>query len=122
MAMNCPDIIDLERFVQRDLDEGTRSSIDAHLSSCSTCGDEVKQLVENLRLASALRHRQPSADESAVNDFVPEKIGPYRILRKLGEGGMGTVYEAEQDSPRRVVAVKILRQGLVSASLLSRFR
>jgi len=42
---------------------------------------------------------------------LPERIGPYRILRKLGEGGMGVVYEAEQESPRRKVAVKVIRGG-----------
>src|SRR5262245_53992087 len=38
-------------------------------------------------------------------------IGRYRILRLIGEGGMGTVYEAEQAHPRRVVALKIVRAG-----------
>jgi len=42
----------------------------------------------------------------------PEFIGGYRILSKLGEGGMGVVYEAEQDSPRRRVAVKVVRGGV----------
>jgi tetratricopeptide (TPR) repeat protein/predicted Ser/Thr protein kinase len=39
----------------------------------------------------------------------------------LGEGGMGTVYEAEQDNPRRTVALKVIRAGLVSPPLLKRF-
>jgi len=39
----------------------------------------------------------------------------------IGEGGMGTVYEAEQDNPRRTVALKIVRPGLMSRSLLRRF-
>ena len=42
---------------------------------------------------------------------MPEKIGEYRLLRLLGQGGMGVVYEAEQQSPRRLVALKVMRQG-----------
>ncbi|UCE60223.1 MAG: tetratricopeptide repeat protein [Phycisphaerales bacterium] len=42
---------------------------------------------------------------------VPQLIGRYRIVRKLGEGGMGIVYEAEQDDPRRPVALKVVRGG-----------
>jgi eukaryotic-like serine/threonine-protein kinase len=52
---------------------------------------------------------------------LPSHIGRYRILRLHGEGGMGTVYEAEQDNPRRTVALKVIRPGLVSAEHLNRF-
>ncbi len=38
-------------------------------------------------------------------------IGAYRIVRKIGEGGMGVVYEAEQQNPRRAVAMKVIRGG-----------
>jgi len=52
----------------------------------------------------------------------PEWSGPYRIICKIGEGGMGAVYEAEQDTPRRNVAIKMLRPGYGSAALVRRFR
>lgn len=42
---------------------------------------------------------------------IPDAIGPYRIVDKLGEGGMGVVYEAEQQNPRRAVALKVIRGG-----------
>jgi WD40 repeat protein/predicted Ser/Thr protein kinase len=51
----------------------------------------------------------------------PERIGRYRVLRPLGEGGMGVVYEAEQDNPRRPVALKVIRPGLLAPGLLKRF-
>ncbi len=44
---------------------------------------------------------------------LPDAVGQYRILSKLGEGGMGVVYEAEQQSPRRRVAVKVIRGGRI---------
>jgi WD40 repeat protein len=51
----------------------------------------------------------------------PEQIGRYHIVRSIGEGGMGVVYLAEQDAPRRTVALKLLRPGCLSPSLLRRF-
>lgn len=53
---------------------------------------------------------------------LPERIGDYRVIRQIGHGGMGLIYEAEQESPSRRVAVKVLRPQLMSASLLKRFQ
>jgi eukaryotic-like serine/threonine-protein kinase len=52
---------------------------------------------------------------------LPSAIGHYHILRLLGEGGMGAVYEAEQDQPRRLVALKVIRAAWASPDLLRRF-
>ncbi len=52
---------------------------------------------------------------------LPSQIGGYRIVRALGRGGMGIVYEAEQAQPRRRVAVKVLHGGLLKAGFLRRF-
>ena len=52
---------------------------------------------------------------------LPEQIGRYRILRLLGKGGMGAVFEAEQDSPRRTVALKVVTAGVLSDEMRRRF-
>ena len=48
-------------------------------------------------------------------------IGRYRIVRLIGEGGMGSVYLAEQDNPHRVVALKVIKSGYVNVEFLRRF-
>lgn len=58
-------------------------------------------------------HRDPS---------LPDRIGAYRVLRLLGAGGMGQVYLAEQETPRRTVALKVIRPGPGSDELLRRFQ
>jgi serine/threonine protein kinase/WD40 repeat protein len=52
---------------------------------------------------------------------LPHAIGPFRVLRRLGAGGMGVVYEVLQDHPRRAVALKLLHPGLAGPRLLRRF-
>lgn len=51
---------------------------------------------------------------------LPLHVGSYRVLRLLGEGGMGAVYEAEQPNPRRRVALKVVRPAVLSRHLLRR--
>lgn len=60
-------------------------------------------------------------DRAAADAPLPAAIGRYRILHLLGEGGMGAVYEAEQDYPQRTVALKVIRAGYASAEMLRRF-
>ena len=52
---------------------------------------------------------------------VPEQIGPYRITGIIGSGGMGTVYEATQEQPKRRVALKVVKAGQASESAKRRF-
>ncbi|MGE3109464.1 MAG: protein kinase [Phycisphaerales bacterium] len=49
------------------------------------------------------------------------RIGAYHVLRVIGSGGMGVVYLAEQERPRRTVALKVIRRGVATPSLLRRF-
>lgn len=50
-----------------------------------------------------------------------KRIGRYTIRRLIGEGGMGAVYEAEQDNPRRIVALKVMRDGVGAGQSARRF-
>src|SRR6185369_3194337 len=53
--------------------------------------------------------------------ITPRVIGRYKVLRVIGEGGMGVVYEAEQEQPRRTVALKVIKSGMATPESLQRF-
>ena len=72
----------------------------------------------------ALEQLLPTLGSPAVDTQVrtPEHIGHYRILGRIAEGGMGVVYEAEQASPRRRIALKVIHPLFVTDTRLKRFR
>ena len=94
------------------------------------CGNDVelRREVESLlrQPVSAIDWMERAAEAGPLaqrgpGTRVPETIGPFRIVRLIGEGGMGAVYEALQQHPRRKVALKVIRPGLGSPLLLQRF-
>ncbi|MEL7483165.1 MAG: serine/threonine-protein kinase, partial [Planctomycetota bacterium] len=113
----------------------------ANVDACARelCGDNAKLLNEVLTLLAlhaATPAHDPFADTSIEahrkrNDDhidhlhtnahagMPDRIGSYRVIREIGRGGMGVVYECEQPSPRRRVAIKLV-DGLRSSEALDR--
>ena len=94
------------------------------MATCEKCGTalEPDEMCTGCLLEAGLgMEAEPS--QSLENDALEnDTFGPYRILRLLGEGGMGAVYLAEQTRPiRRQVALKVVKFGLDSSQILSRF-
>lgn len=97
----------------------------------SACGEDAAMRAE---VAALLAHYDAAPNgflESAADGFAAqfdllpaalERIGEYRIIRPLGRGGMGAVYEAEQPQPRRRVALKVVRSDAIGEDALRRLR
>src|SRR4051794_15349199 len=66
---------------------------------------------------AGLLFRTGDAAASAPPPAETLDIGHYHVLGEIGRGGMGTVYEAEQDNPRRTVALKVMRPGMDTPDL-----
>ena len=86
---------------------------------------KVTLLLRHVDAPPGVLDRPPELPAPARADDAPappDSIGPYRVVRRLASGGMGAVYLAEQEHPRRTVAVKTLRRELLSPGMQHRFR
>lgn len=105
-----------ERLVAACIEALERGAADPAPAACRERPDLLPLVQQRLRLLAAhglLR----------VPEALPEAIGPCRVLRQIGRGGMGIVYLAEQTRPvRRQVAVKVIKLGMDSREVLARFR
>src|SRR6266568_3427655 len=102
----------------------------AYLDEACAGDQELRRRVEVLLRA----HQQPNSlldapvpnpvatVEEAVGERPGTVIGPYKLLQQIGEGGMGTVFMAEQTHPvQRKVALKVIKAGMDSRQVIARF-
>ena len=110
-------------FSERRVTPEIRTEVESLLFFDKSAGHRLTGCVAGAAegiLASAGVLEQEIGNEPA-GEAQPSRIGQYRIVAKLGAGGMGVVYQAEQEHPRRIVALKVMRPGWTSPQLLQRF-
>ncbi len=98
----------------------------AFLSDACSDDPALRAEVESLLLAhdeSGALSRGPMAGSTLKEKHAGEMVGPYRLIEKIGEGGMGQVWLAEQSEPlKRNVALKLIRAGLFDTAIVERFQ
>ena len=129
--MTCLTSEEVELLVRGELEPALASAKRAHIGTCEVCRAAYESCLANEALLGELKQdvsppvgvaesAQP-ADTQVSSTALGQQIGSYRLLNVLGEGGMGVVYIAEQEHPRRTVALKLLKPGTARPELLRRF-
>jgi eukaryotic-like serine/threonine-protein kinase len=97
------------------------------------CGDDEalrREVLELLALGTAddflanpIKRAAQAVTSDAPDEWLGQRIGPYRVLRLIGRGGMGAVYEAVRDDEqfRQQVALKIIKRGMDTDFVRNRF-
>ena len=101
--------------------EGEAVDVEQYAARWPQLADEIRELFPAVQAMERLKRRQD--DELRGRSAMPQRIGDFRVLREIGRGGMGIVYEAVQESLDRHVALKVLpRPSTWDERRLRRFR
>ena len=126
-ARKLGDPAEREAYLERacDDDSNLRERVEALLSVHSHAEELFTECISALR-SSADNPESPAAASDLARGSEEEQpgaqIGHYKILQKIGEGGCGAVYMAEQEKPmRRLVALKVIKLGMDTRAVIARF-
>lgn len=100
---------------------GEAATIEEYAAAYPDLADEIRELFPTIAALEALKETRSgsgrTADAAVAGMPAPARLGDFRLLREIGRGGMGVVYEAQQESLARRVAVKVLPAALLQDTI-----
>jgi len=104
-------------------DAGLRAAVGALLSKQPDAERFFQEGSPGMNLAPLVEESVLNAGgNAAANEEIGKRIGPYKLLQKIGEGGCGAVYMAQQEKPlHRRVALKVIKLGMDTRNVIARF-
>lgn len=122
----------LRELLHLDFELRTNAGQDVSADDYSLLGDRAHSLINELltddSFVTNVLGSSPSSSQSQSTASVGEahrpnkQIGPFKLLQQIGEGGMGSVWMAEQEQPiKRRVALKVIKAGLDTKTVIARF-